>query len=120
MDEIKFRGRSVHTGKMIIGSYAIIDNENYIIDFNCHLERIVPFTISQYIGIKDMNGKEIYEGDIIEDKNYDLYVVSYDKENAQFFCFDLKIKTNISFLFFINNYISVIGNIYDNPELIKN
>jgi len=67
--------------------------------------------IQQFTGLKDINGKEIYEGDILDTK----CVVSFN--DGMFGIFD---KHNYMGL---NSYMSkfreVIGNIYENPELLQ-
>jgi uncharacterized phage protein (TIGR01671 family) len=80
-------------------------------------DRIVPL---QFTGLKDKNGKEIYEGYIV--KLYDPYTKSqletniiWDSENCRF---AMK-NTFIDFDFLINDELEIIGNIYENPELLK-
>lgn len=81
--------------------------------------------IMQYTGLKDKNGKEIYEGDIIklDDPNWG-YGGMYDKEHDGYLyrevafedgCFCFK---NGSELYNVNGQSEVIGNIYENPELL--
>lgn len=73
--------------------------------------------VMQYTGLKDKNGKEIYEGDIIEfDKiewggDDNIHVVSWNDKDAQW---DWG-GGNTSDM----DYRTVIGNIYENPELLK-
>ena len=68
--------------------------------------------LMQYTGLKDVNGKEIYEGDIVkeihidDDYLYDKVVVRWLDD---YLCYNLSMNTGILY--------EIIGNIYENPEL---
>lgn len=109
--------------------YLIIGNTNA--DWNMPREicatEVTPETVGQYIGQPDKNGFKIFEGDILRAKvrcghsykNRVGYVV-FDEVELKF---ALKIKTKNGYTYKTipcTNYCEVIGNIYDNPELLEN
>ncbi|KAF0428282.1 hypothetical protein GBO85_02660 [Pediococcus acidilactici] len=75
-----------------------------------------PKTVGQYTGMKDMNGKEIYEGDLVRltDDLENPYKVIFDEAKFEFlggrFCYDF----SEAFMDY-----EVIGNIHKNPELLE-
>lgn len=71
--------------------------------------------LMQYTGLKDKNGKEVWEGDIVEYKTQKGIIVF---QNGSF---SVEIDTNkpLSSSFFIFKDCEVVGNIYEHPELIK-
>ncbi len=70
------------------------------------------FEIMQFTGLKDKNGQEIYEGDILSPDE----VVFWDKKHSGFEPFT--IADDEGFIFTAGS-MEIIGNIYENPELIK-
>ena len=81
--------------------------------------------LMQYTGLKDKNGVEIYEGDIVqtrifEDSTSEKYVVKYDTDRAGFFPFACGDGCGCCETDVISaTYAETLGNIYDNPELIE-
>lgn len=117
MREILFRGKDINTGKWCYGYLSKFRDETIIV---CEGGRVWNYvldeTVGQYTGLKDKNGKMIFEGDIIEVFG-DLSRVYWSNGNSSF-----KFQKNNSCIEGVGNYSSPaylqIGNIYDNPELL--
>lgn len=112
--EIKFRARN---NKCWIYCDAII-NGWAILNENGGMAKINPETIGQYTGLHDKNGKEIYEGDIVKIKYRDEDIGKVIYEHNGFSIDVTNMNKNYGRVSFVNNFIEVIGNIYDNPELL--
>ena len=77
-----------------------------------------PFDVMQYTGLKDKNGKEIYEGDIIK-HNDKVYVVKYFDEFSRYACSTNKELNKMPMCVLHFGYCEVVGNIYENPDLLS-
>ena len=87
------------------------------------------FEVMQCTGLKDKNGKLIYEGDIIkcwrEDKEIGKFLVLYKKSGYRFACnfpddngyYIAPLADSLSF--WEDDRLEIIGNIYENPELLE-
>lgn len=78
---------------------------------------VIPETIGQYTGLTDKNGKKIFEGDIIQSPDGEIFSVEW-----QPFSVAWRIKNSKRcFLAFMRclDMFKVIGNIHDNPELLE-
>lgn len=84
---------------------------------------IIEETIGQYTGMVDCNGTKIFEGDIIQDGNceYNKYVVEYSPERGGYLPFAHGDGCGCCETATLHDSTchTVIGNIYDNPELLK-
>lgn len=128
--EIKFRGKKLYEDGWSYGYFAKLSNGKCYIMYDwCSSgdwvhDEVHPETVGQFINAVDINGKEIYEGDIVGEARIiikhelgSIYAggggMSGDSWVQDVFFSGFK-STNRSF-----NYCEVVGNIHDNPELIK-
>ena len=120
MREIKFRAWCPERRMMCnVVSINFIEKTMTVVypDNHGFTDEIRAVKLMQYTGLKDKNGKEIYEGDIVN--NNDFVWSIYATEAHYCMATDGK-KTDNDHLF-INEaqHCEVIGNIYDNPELLS-
>lgn len=122
MRDIEFRGKRTDNGEWVHGyvcRYGWTGKENtYIVpDYASALYslEVDPKTVGQYTGLKDKNGTKIFEGDIVMLRgDEEPYQVVFDES-----CFQIY---DSSVCYVMDNFydyeMEVIGNIYDNPELL--
>lgn len=103
--------------EIITGQYNGDCWEDVAVDENDSIVTVIPNTVGQFTGFRDKEKKDIYAGDIIEfDRNEwggegNIHVVSWDNQDG---CWDWGGGTTSDM-----GYRKVIGNIYQNPELIQ-
>jgi hypothetical protein len=130
MREIKFRAWNTHTNKMIdlkkITPLALVPAMGECDGLFLPFQNVI--ILMQFTGLKDKNGKEIYEGDIVKFRSHPdkekIGEVFYRESWARFNIktqdeFEKKKGTHSLTGFGTLNYVEVVGNIYENPELLK-
>lgn len=118
---IKFRGKSVLNDEWIYGDLVHrINSPKTISPVQINGIGVKEDTVGQFTGLLDKNGKEIYEGDILFMGN-DGYENIYNKVGIKDGCFGYIGEYSGELLPFCNYNVTeeIVGNIYDNPDLIK-
>lgn len=129
MREILFRGKDEGTKKWVQGCYLEGATRHCITCSLAYYPRydVIPETVGQYTGLTDANGMKIFEGDIhCNENNNKKFVVKfghfYDRELLDDM-YGWYMEDNKGNRFGLNGseceYANIIGNIHDNPELLK-
>ena len=132
MREIVFRGKNAVTGKWIHGNLLTEQHENapvgaWILPDALYTEILVdPCTVGQYIGLRDKTGARIFEGDILrwefEDGEPEIAEVTWrddGHEGVGWYIRSIRPFPGLDILCSGDSEWEVIGNIYDNPELLE-
>ena len=115
--EIKFRGKTNANNDWIYGDFIHQDKFNRpMIKQDNYTACVNENTLGQYTGLHDKNGKEIYEGEILKGTFYGFPMPEYDYAFQIYW--DEKEKGFMA-SYFEPSECEVIGNIYDNPELLE-
>lgn len=130
MKEIIFRGKRKDNKEWVQGYYfkrvrnfaGLKTIEHCYIQYETWDEgfivyEVYPKTISQFTGLVDKHGKKIFEGDILA-KGFELYEVRWNPEQVRWGIY-LGNYEVAGFTKFSEPYFEVIGNVYDNKELLE-
>ena len=130
MRDIKFNAVEEEIGDYIIYNNWLIENHSGAHtdndDLSLFLEYYFDYKLLQYTGLKDKNGVEIYEEDFIEDNQY-LFVMKW--QAGGFVLSPVRYSKNVPYIGkqlaelqtaeYISQSCEVVGNIYENPELLE-
>ncbi len=142
MREIKFRGKAVMTKDeldyqsipnykgWIKGSLVVDGNDHYIVgeivdasdDGLIHewWAKVEPKSVGQYTGLKDKNSREIYEGDVLNHITHDFHLeVSWQALWPGFYYQYIGTEQFHKLTVGAVGHFEIIGNIYENPELLE-
>lgn len=135
MREILFKGKRADNGEWVYGvptkdtrgETVIIESVFECEEYNCRGANCLYVdenTIGQYTGLTDKNGTKIFEGDIVEGLDFTAEEGGYGVVTFDDGAFEIvgSCDNNIVGTFYENYYgkdFEIIGNIHDNPELLK-
>lgn len=130
MREILFRAKRKSNGKWIEGyiyKQIVNLNDEYYIRRGDTDYLVVPETVGQFTGLTDKNGKKIFEGDIVRRFNIRglevmRYAVKWNTDCCMFAlaCEDTYLgEYDSDFTVFYGEEFEIVGNVHDNPELLK-
>ena len=128
MREILFRAKRIDNGKWVEGDldHCVVVGETHIRRIEDNLStttyKIVPKTVCQYTGLADKDGRKIFEGDICKihsdsiDEEDGCFSVEWDEGDARFALYGEGLT--VDFGNYHGHECEVIGNIFDNPDLL--
>ena len=133
MREILFRGKTLIDNEWVIGAgvyksegdtWIITDDVTRTESRGTGSDAIIPETVGQYTGLTDKNGKKIFEGDIVAGAVHWLErmkngVVAFRDGSFGLIWYRGEVEQFNPFTSMCNVEYEVIGNIHDNPELLK-
>ena len=130
MREIKFRGKRVDNGEWAYWNEFGETTEPFLCKTGAYgyiaKRDIVPATVGQFTGLRDELGREIYSGDIIQGIERGEFgtalskwraMVEWQEDRCMFIAKDIDGVEDLSLWEY--DFDNVIGNAYDNPELLK-
>lgn len=131
MREIRFRAWNTNNGMRYMDNDFFIGADGTVYDRasrtydtpNLEIESVDKMILMQFTGLRDSKGVEIYEGDIVrqyEGEDYSLdYFVKWYQERCGFWLFTMPMMSAHLDLSAFRSKLTVIGNIHENPELLK-
>lgn len=120
--DIFFKGKRKDTGEWTEGYFFKIWDRTFLLwgmtNDHPNMIEVIPETVSQFTGLTDKYKKKIFEGDIIT-KGFESYEVRWNSEQVRWGIYSNNFEV-AGFTKFSESYFEVIGNVYDNKELLEN
>lgn len=129
MRGILFRGKRIYDGEWVKGFYvncngpgcSTNETRHYIVEYPGECHEVYTSTVSQFTGLTDKNGKNIFEGDIVLKRTYQgkkRFPVTFS--GGMFHCGYGGGSSTATHPYTLGDkQIEVVGNIYDNKELLE-
>lgn len=128
MDKLKFRVYNKKTREwydeesLILWNGQVYESFHYLEDYMAMNPDDIH--LMQFIGVKDKSGTEMYEGDLVQYLDGEFSFVGQIKRDCYKFYIEITAHDRIGFISFCdttdgNSILEIIGNIYDNPELLE-
>lgn len=119
--EILFKAKRKYNGEWVYGNYAFNDSLNkdrhFIFQNYAYEHEVDVNTLCQYTGLKDCNGNKIFENDVVYIPREDEYFkIEWEEDRAMFVMNGDGVT--VTFDNYWSHEVEVIGNIFDNPELL--
>ena len=114
---ILFRGKSLHDDAWTYGFLSYAENEEtHYIGVQELMTPVTPESVGQYTGLKDKNGKKIFEGDLISSPNWNpsTYKVMFQDGEFCFVSLNEREKPYTNSIHYASKDFELIGNIHDN------
>ena len=109
---------AVDCGKCHICTSVYAWNGCYVSNSDATMFEVEPNTVGQFTGLIDKNGKKIFEGDIVKSSRFNkIEEVRYTNKRKRIMFCGINYIVDLEYINEI--YYEVIGNIYDNPELLE-
>lgn len=124
IEELKQYMNGYYDGKFVYGNLIkdnwivgdVVDSEEEWIALEYWIP-VIPETVGQFTGLKDLNNKESFEDDLIQNsRDKEIYKIFWHKYRGQWMCSS---KNRTRKLSDVINDAFIIGNIHDNPELLE-
>ena len=119
MREILFRGKRIDNGQWIEGDLIHSPDGRAAISTDDYLLEVKSETVCQYTGLKDRNGRKIFEEDIVKSDLDKIGKIAFNESHMAFTILEKEESRYYYVEKCDGNHIEIIGNIFDNPELIN-
>lgn len=117
MREIRFQGKRIDNNEWVYGCYVfhkLCVRHDIWSDMDGEWHEVISKTVGQFLGHKDIEGKTMCEGDILEDDCGHRGTIEFDTDR-----FSWIHGENWGEIEPERDKLEIIGNIHDNPELLK-